>query len=289
MADLTGRIVAEELCKKIKNDLKDYMESPFYPGRVPCLGIVRVGERADDIYYENSAVKKIKALGMDTEIFTFPADIPDSDFRKEFKVINENDHIDGILLFAPLPPHIDEKKAVEIMKPEKDLDGLNFINQAKVYAGETDGFAPCTAMAVVRMLKVAGVELEGKNVTVLGRSIVIGKPVSMLLLRENATVTICHSSTKDLKKVCQNSDIIVAAVGCAKMVDDTYVSEGTIVVDVGINNDERGHMCGDVDYDKVADKASLITPVPGGVGNVTTTILAEHLLMAAMKASGFKK
>lgn len=285
MADLTGRVVAEELSKKIKSDLEDYKKSPVYPGRVPCLGIVRVGARPDDIYYEKSAVKKIDALGMETEIFTFPADISDADFRKEFRVINDNDHIDGILLFAPLPDHIDEKKAVEIMKPEKDLDGLNFINQAKVYAGETDGFAPCTAMAVVRMLKVAGVELEGKNVTVLGRSIVIGKPVSMLLLRENATVTICHSATKELKKVCQCADIIVAAVGCAKMVDDSYVSDGAIVIDVGINNDECGNMCGDVDYDKVAPKASLITPVPGGVGNVTTTILAEHLLAAAVKAA----
>ena len=165
--------------------------------------------------------------------------------------------------------------------PKKDLDGISPINMAKVYSGDESGFAPCTAQAVIEALKYENIELAGKNVTVIGRSLVIGKPVAMLLIKENATVTVCHTKTKDLAEKCRNADIIVAAAGKARMVGEDFVSEGQIVADVGINVDSEGNMCGDVDFDKVVGKTALITPVPGGIGSITTSVLMQHLLMAA--------
>ena len=286
MAELRGSVAAKGIQEQIIKKLEEYKNSGAYPGRVPRLGIVRVGKRPDDIAYEKGAVKRIQSLGMETEVFEYPEDIDNESFLKEFKSVNENKTIDGILLFSPLPRSLDERKVLDILDPEKDLDGLTLFNQARLYRGEECGFVPCTADAVIQILKHAGVELAGKNVAVLGRSPVIGKPVSMLLLCEDATVTMCHSKTKDLKDICRCSDIVVAAVGRPRMIDGEYISEGCIVIDVGINVDSDGNMCGDVDYDSVSKKASLITPVPGGVGSVTTTILASHLLDAATKGAG---
>ena len=283
MADLLGLPAAKELQEEIINKLEEFKKSSNYPGRLPKLAIVRVGERADDLYYEKSAVKKIDTLGMETSISAFPANIKQDEFLREFSKINEDDGIDGILMFSPLPNTLNEKEILDIMKPEKDLDGLTKTNQVKVYLGERDGYAPCTAAAVMQLLKYSKTSLAGKNVVVIGRSAVIGKPVSMLLLKENATVTICHSKTDNIEEVCKRADVLVAAVGRAKMVTDAFVKNGAVVIDVGINQDSDGNMCGDVDYDKVAPKASLITPVPRGVGSVTTTILASHLLDAAIK------
>ena len=222
---------------------------------------------------------------METRIFEFPGDISEGSFSEEFKIINKSPDIDGILLFLPLPDTINEKNITGILNPEKDMDGLTLINQAKLYSGDTSGYVPCTADAVMQMLKYAEVDLTGKNVAVVGRSLVIGKPVAMMLTAENATVTICHSKTHNLKEVCKRADIVIAAVGRPRMIDGDYISEGTIVIDVGINVDSEGNMCGDADYESVSKKASLITPVPGGVGSVTTTVLASHLLDAAIKGA----
>ena len=286
MAELRGSAAAKEIQEQIIKRLEEYKNSGDYPGRVPRLGIVRVGKRQDDIAYENGAVKRIRSLGMEAEVFKYPEDISNERFLKEFKSVNDNKTIDGILLFSPLPASLDERKILDILNPEKDLDGLTLFNQARLYRGEECGFVPCTADAVIQILKHAGVELTGKNVAVVGRSPVIGKPVSMLLSCEDATVTMCHSKTKDLKDICRRADIVVAAVGRPRMIDEGYISEGCIVIDVGINVDPDGNICGDVDYDSVSTKASLITPVPGGVGSVTTTILASHLLDAAIKGAG---
>ncbi len=283
MAELRGLPAAKNIQERITERLVEYKKSDDYPGRLPTLGIVRVGNREDDLAYEKSAVKKIDSLGMQVKVFEFAQDISCEEFLKEFKSINDNPDIDGILLFSPLPKSIDEKKVLKILSPDKDLDGLTLYNQAKLYVGEKDGFVPCTADAVIQLLKFAGVELEGKKVAVVGRSPVIGKPVSMMLTAENATVTICHSKTKDLKGTCKDSDIVVAATGRARMIDADYIGDGAIVIDVGINVDEDGNMCGDVDFENVVNKAALVTPVPGGVGSVTTTILASHLLDAAIK------
>ena len=173
------------------------------------------------------------------------------------------------------------KAIEERINPVKDLDGISPVNLAKVYAGDVNGFAPCTAEAVIEMLDYAGIDLTGKRVTVVGRSLVIGKPVAMMLMKKNATVTVCHTKTKDMAGTCRNAEVLVAAAGSAKMIKPDYVADDAVVIDVGINVDESGNLCGDVDFDSVAEKTSVITPVPGGVGSVTTSVLAKHLLRAA--------
>ena len=213
-------------------------------------------------------------------IVYFPADIDNETFQKEFDKINEDDNIDGILLLRPLPKHLDEKAIENRINPNKDLDGISPVNLAKVYAGDTTGFAPCTAEAVIEMLDFAGVDLTGKRVTVVGRSLVIGKPVTMLLMKKNSTVTVCHTKTVDMASVCRNAEIVVAAAGVAKMIDKSFISKDAIVIDVGINVDEDGNLCGDVNFDEVSELASILTPVPGGVGSVTTSVLAKHLMKA---------
>ena len=250
-------------------------------GRVPKLAIIRVGERPDDMSYERGATKKMEKVGFACETFVFPETIDNEAFQKEFDAINDNPQIDGILLLRPLPKHLDEEAVVDRISPEKDLDGISPVNLAKVFAGDKTGFAPCTAEAVVEMLDFAGIDVTGKRVTVVGRSLVIGKPVSMLLLKKNATVTICHTKTKDMKEECRRADILVAAAGVAKMINAEYVGKGAVVIDVGINVDNNGKLCGDVDTDGISSLASVATPVPGGVGSVTTSVLAKHLLQAA--------
>ena len=187
----------------------------------------------------------------------------------------------GILLLRPLPRTINEKDIENMIDPKKDLDGISPINIAKVFAGDTSGFSPCTAEAVIEVLKAYDIELTGKRVTVVGRSMVVGKPVSMLLLKENATVTMTHTRTVDLKKTCSDAEIVIAAAGRAKMLNSDYCGQDAVMIDVGINVDENGKLCGDVDYSTLDGKASAATPVPGGVGTVTTAVLAKHLIQAA--------
>lgn len=275
MEILKGLPVANAINEKIVEELKTWNE------KLPHLAIVRVGERPDDCSYERGAVKKMEKVGMEYSVHTFPVDIDNDSFQKEFDAINENPDVDGILLLRPLPKHLDEKSIENRIDPRKDLDGISPMNLAKVYAGDETGYAPCTAEAVIEMLDFANVDLKGKRVTVVGRSLVIGKPVSMLLMKKNATVTVCHTKTVDMPGTCKQAEVLVAAAGVAKMIDQSYVADGAIVVDVGINVDAEGNLCGDVNFDDVADTASMMTPVPGGVGSVTTSVLAKHLLKAA--------
>lgn len=266
----------------INDRIADVMKS--WTGRVPHLAIIRVGERPDDMSYERGATKKMEKVGFDCTSYTFPADIDNDTFQKEFDKINDDDNIDGILLLRPLPKHLDEQAVVNRINPNKDLDGISPVNMAKVYAGDETGFAPCTAEAVIEMLDYAGVDLKGKRVAVVGRSLVIGKPVAMLLMKKNATITVCHTKTIDMPGTCKNAEIIVAAAGVARMIDSSYVADGAVVIDVGINVDEEGNLCGDVNFDDISGVASVATPVPGGVGSVTTSVLAKHLLVAAQNA-----
>ena len=282
MAELLGGPVAQKICENIIDRLEKAKKSDKYPGRLPKLAIVRVGRREDDLAYERGAVKRTEKVGMDCEIFEFDTDITNEEFQKEFVKINSDNDIDGILLFMPLPKHINTQEAIANFCPDKDLDGLTLGNMAALYAG-TDGYAPCTAEAVIKLLEYSDIDVDGKNVTVIGRSNVIGKPVSMMLIDKNATVTVCHSHTKNLKDICQRAEILVAAIGRAKMIDDSYISDGTVVIDVGVNVDEDGNLCGDTDFESVSKKASLITPVPRGVGNITTSVLSEHLLRSYLK------
>ena len=268
--------------KKVSDGIKEYVSKELETLTfVPKLAIVRVGENPDDMSYERGATKKLKSFGLDVASYVFPQDISDEDFKKAFKNINEDDEVTGILLLRPLPRTINEKDIENMIDPKKDLDGISPINIAKVFAGDTTGFSPCTAEAVIEVLKAYDIELTGKRVTVVGRSMVVGKPVSMLLLKENATVTMTHTRTVDLKKTCSDAEIVITAAGRAKMLNSDYCGQDAVMIDVGINVDENGKLCGDVDYATLAGKASAATPVPGGVGTVTTAVLAKHLIQAA--------
>ena len=250
-------------------------------GKVPKLGIIRVGERADDKSYERGAVKRMESFGLRVQSYVYPEKISHEDFEKEFRTINEDPDVAGILLLRPLPGQISEKQIENMIDPAKDLDGISPANIAKVFAGDSTGFAPCTAEAVVEMLKAAGISISGKRITIVGRSMVVGRPLSMLLLQENATVTICHTRTRELAGACRSAEILVAAAGKAGMIDQSFVEKDAVVIDVGINVDEKGRLCGDVDFDSITEIASMATPVPGGVGAVTTAVLAKHLVRAA--------
>ena len=280
MADL---LKGMEVVNGMKERLIEKNNELIAKGLTPCLNIVRIGERPDDLSYERGALKRFEGLGIKTVVSVFPEDITQEDFEKEFIKINEDKSVHGILLFRPMPKHIDEGRIEKIFDPEKDMDCLCMENIAKVFAGDESGYAPCTPMAVMLMLKHYNIELKGKKVALIGRSMVVGKPLSMLLLKEHATVTICHTRTVDLVAECQQADIVIAAAGAAKMVKAKHIKPGTVVIDVGINVDEDGNLCGDVDFAEVEPLASKITPVPGGVGTVTTSVLAMHTLKAAEK------
>lgn len=268
--------------KKVSDGIKEYVSKELETlSFVPKLAIVRVGENPDDMSYERGATKKLKSFGLDVASYVFPQDISDEDFKKAFKDINEDDEVTGILLLRPLPRTINEKDIENMIDPKKDLDSISPINIAKVFAGDTTGFSPCTAEAVIEVLKAYDIELTGKRVTVVGRSMVVGKPVSMLLLKENATVTMTHTRTVNLKKTCSDAEIVIAAAGRAKMLNSDYCGQDAVMIDVGINVDENGKLCGDVDYATLDGKASAATPVPGGVGTITTAVLAKHLIQAA--------
>ncbi|MFA5342151.1 MAG: bifunctional 5,10-methylenetetrahydrofolate dehydrogenase/5,10-methenyltetrahydrofolate cyclohydrolase [Clostridia bacterium] len=272
---LYGNDVVKAMSEQIKNELDNLS------GYIPHLAIVRVGERPDDMAYEKGAVKRFEKLGLRCTVHSFPADIGNQAFSFAFADLNADNDVDGILLLRPLPRHIDEKAITEIINPIKDVDCISPINIAKVFSSDEDGFAPCTAEAVMEMITFARIDLTGKRATVVGRSMVIGKPVAMMLMKKNATVTVCHTRTVDMETACRNAEVLVAAAGRAKMINRNYVSAGTYVFDVGINVDESGNMCGDVDIDDISDAARLCTPVPKGVGTVTTSVLAKHVIKAA--------
>ena len=269
---------------KMKDEIDEQKKA--LSGPAPKLGIVRVGERPDDLSYERGALKRMEKLGLAAEAFVFPHDISHEAFEIEFLAIYEDPASDGILLLRPLPKQIDEDKITRLIDPEKDLDGISPTNIAKVFSGDETGFAPCTAEAVIEVLKAYGIPIAGKRAVVVGRSMVVGRPLAMLLLKENATVTICHTKTRDLPEVCREGEILIAAAGKAKMLDKSFAGEDAVVIDVGINVDKEGNLCGDVDYDSLEGTASMATPVPGGVGAVTTSVLAKHLVRAAAKRRG---
>lgn len=270
-----------EVSAKIKEEVQGLLGR--LNGQIPRLAIVRVGEKPDDLSYERGAMKKLASFGLEAQSYAFPEDISNEQFQEEFKKINENPDVTGILLLRPLPKQICQTDIENMMDPKKDLDGISPINIAKIFAGDASGFAPCTAEAVVEMLKANHIEIAGKRAVIVGRSMVVGKPLAMLLMKENATVTVCHTRTIDLPGTCQSGEILIAAAGKAKMINGDYVRQEAVVIDVGINVDEDGKLCGDVDVQSIQEKASMTTPVPGGVGTVTTAVLARHLVLAALE------
>ncbi len=251
-------------------------------GITPKLGIIRVGARPDDLFYEGGAKKTCTAIGMDSEVFEYPEDIGQDALEKAVTAVGAKKDVNGILMFFPLPKHLDGRKIRELIPVEKDVDCLTTGGAAKVFTDDATGFPPCTPTACMEMLHHYNVPLKGKKCTVVGRSLVVGKPVAMLLLREHATVTICHSRTENLPGVCQDGEVLIAAVGKAKMIKGNFVKPGQIVIDVGINADpdNPGKYCGDVDFAEAEPVVAKISPVPAGVGSVTTSVLCKHTIMA---------
>lgn len=273
-----------EAAKSMKAELAKTVEGLAAEGRRPKLGIIRVGERPEDLSYEKGVIKSCETVGITCEVMALPEDISSESFMEKLEAANKDGSIHGILMFRPLPKHIDEDKARNLINPAKDIDCMNPYNLAKVFEGDSTGFEPCTPAAVMDIIKYFGIKLQGERVAVIGRSMVVGKPLSMMLLKENATVTICHSKTKDIQKVVSEADIVVAALGKARAIGADYIKPGAIVIDVGVNGAPEGGICGDVDFEKVKDIASQITPVPGGVGAVTTTVLLKHVVEAAQRS-----
>ncbi|MBE5024792.1 bifunctional 5,10-methylenetetrahydrofolate dehydrogenase/5,10-methenyltetrahydrofolate cyclohydrolase [Olsenella sp. DSM 107455] len=279
--ELRGAPVAAALTERLAARVVPLAER----GLVPTLAIVRVGEREDDLAYERGALKRCERVGIDVRRVTLPADCGQDDLLAVIDRVNRDGSVHGCLMLRPLPPTLDEAAACAALAPEKDVDCATDASLAGVFSGRPVGFPPCTAAAVLEILDHYDVPLAGARVTVVGRSLVIGRPVSLMLQARDATVTMCHSRTRDLASVCRQADVLVVAAGRPGIVGRESVREGQVVVDVGINWDERSaRLVGDVDYDAVSGVVDAITPVPGGVGSVTTAVLAKHVVEAAERS-----
>ena len=252
-------------------------------GTVPTLAILRVGDRGDDLAYERGAMSRCAKIGVAVKQFLLPADCTRAQLLDAIRQINADPGIHGCLMFRPLPDKRMEEAACGLLSSEKDVDCMTAGALAGVFSGKGMGFPPCTAQACMEILDYYGVDCAGKRAAVIGRSLVIGKPAAMMLLAKNSTVTICHTKTADMPAVCREADILIAAAGRAGVVDAAYTNPEQVVIDVGINVDAQGNLCGDVDFSAVEPRVSAITPVPGGVGAVTTTVLAKHVIEAAEK------
>ncbi len=248
----------------------------------PTLAILRVGERSDDISYERGTIKRCEAVGVEVKKVVLDAEIRKEEFYLALDQLNNDDSVHGILMFRPLPKHLDNEKARKQINPDKDVDGCTDLSLAGVFTNSAMGFAPCTAQAAVEMLDYYGIDVAGKNVAVLGRSLVVGKPVSMLLMNKNATVTVCHTKTVNTAEISKKADIIIACTGKMESLNAQYFSENQTVIDVGINfNEVKGKLCGDVLFEEAEPIVANISPVPKGVGSVTTAVLVNHVAVAA--------
>lgn len=275
---LKGKPAAEALNRKTE----EIVQILHSHGITAKLAILRVGEKEDDISYEKGAKKRCEAVGIDVETVTLPADVSREDFYRTLDSLNEDPSVHGILMFRPLPKHLDNERARNAVAPHKDVDGCSDASLTGVFTGNGKGFAPCTAEAAVVILDHYGIDVKGMNAVILGRSLVVGRPLAMLLMHRNATVTVCHTKTVREEAIASNADLLVTAIGHMETVDRSYVREGQTVIDVGISwNEAKGKLCGDCLFEEVEPVVSRITPVPGGVGAVTTAVLAYHTACAA--------
>lgn len=276
---LKGKVVADKIKEKMIKDIEELKKN----GKVPTLAIVRLGSNPDDISYEKSIIKNCEKVGIEAKVFERDINMTTEELVALMEELNNNNTISGVLLFRPLPKHIDESKVREALSPNKDVDCMNPMNLAKIFEGDFSGFAPCTPKAAMEILLNNDIDLEGKNVVIVNRSMVLGRPLAMMMLKHNATVTICHSRTKDLAAVTRNADIVVTALGKAKFFDEEYFNENSICIDVGVSLDQDGNLSGDIDFQRVSELVAKITPVPGGVGAVTTSILLSHVVEACKR------
>lgn len=277
MRELRGKAVADAL----KEKMKAYLERIDEADR-PQLAIVRVGERPDDLAYERTVLKNCGLIGLPVRVEALRDDATTDELLERIRQLNEDDIVRGILVFRPLPDSIDEQAVIRAVAMEKDVDCMNPQNLQCLMVSDRRAIAPCTPEAVMRILEYYGVELEGKNVVIVNRSTVIGRPLSVMLLEKNATVTVCHSRTRNLAEITSRADIVITGVGRARFFGPEYFNENSVVIDIGINFDENG-ACGDVDDKTVADGVAAITPVPGGVGTVTSSVLLSHVLPEAFR------
>lgn len=279
---LNGAPVAQALSEKIQLDCRMLNEA----GVSPTFGIVRVGERPDDLAYERGACKRAEKLGVQVKKFVLSADAEEEELVKMLERVNEDSGIHGCLLFRPLPPHMDTNRISRTLRAEKDVDAITVASMGGLFSNTQVGFAPCTASACLELLRYYQVPLKGKKIVVIGKSMTVGLPTALLMMNEDATVSVCHilSAPEDTKRLCQEADIIISAAGCAGLIRAEHVRPEQTVVDVGINVGSDGKLCGDVAFEEVSEIVKAITPVPGGVGAVTATILIGHTVEAAVRA-----
>lgn len=270
-------IDGKQISLDIKNELKEKVAKYKEQGIEITLAVVKVGNDPASAVYVRNKEKACEYVGINSKTLALPEETTEEELLNVVKELNEDKNVNGILVQLPLPKHIDESKVLLTIDSTKDVDGFHPVNVGKMVIGE-DTFLPCTPAGIIEMIKRTDIDIEGKECVVIGRSNIVGKPMAMLMLKENATVTIAHSRTKDLKGVTKRADIIVAAIGKAKFVTADYVKEGAVVIDVGMDRDENGKLCGDVDFESVSKVASAITPVPGGVGPMTVTMLLVNCL-----------
>lgn len=281
---LKGKPVADALTEKCREKAAELKEK----GIIPTLAIIRCGEDPSDLSYERGAMKRCESVGVEVRNVVMPRDVEPEEFYKTVKQISDDPEIHGILMFRPLPKQLDAITARELMNPAKDVDGCTQGSMTGVYTNTKQGFAPCTAQAVIEIFDYYGIELSGKNAVLIGRSLVVGKPLAMLMLNRNATVTICHTRTKDLPEITKKAEIVVTAIGVPEKFGAEYFSEGQIAADVGISwNETKQKLTGDIFFEEAEPVVSKITPVPGGVGSVTTAVLVSHVIEAAQRLNGF--
>lgn len=280
-------INGKEVSKKVRESVKVETEKLKAQGIVPGLAVVIVGDDPASRVYVNNKKKACAEVGFMSEEYALTAETTQEELLALVDKLNEKPEINGILVQLPLPKHLDEKAVIEAISPEKDVDAFHASNVGKIMIGDYK-FLPCTPAGVMELIHSENIEISGKNCVVIGRSNIVGKPMAMLLLHENGTVTITHSRTKNLAEITRDADILIAAVGKPKFVTGDMVKEGAVVIDVGMDRDENGKLCGDVDFDSVEPKASYITPVPGGVGPMTIAMLMKNTLMAAKIHAGIE-
>lgn len=268
-------IDGKKISKEIKDELKEKVARLKAEGKTAALAVIQVGEDPASSVYVNNKKKACEYIGIESLSFHLPETISEEELLDKIKELNQDEKVNGILVQLPLPKHIDEDKVIKTIAPEKDVDGFHPQSVGALSIGQK-GFVSCTPAGVIQLLKRSGIEIAGKECVVIGRSNIVGKPMALLLLRENGTVTIAHSKTANLKEVTKRADILVVAVGKPKMIDSSYVKEGAVVIDVGIHRNAENKLCGDVDYDDVIDHVSAITPVPGGVGPMTIAMLMNN-------------
>lgn len=277
---LKGKEVAQAINERSKKDVELLKQK----GITPTLAILRVGEKADDLSYERGAIKRCSEVGVEVKVIALPQDVKKEDFYKELDKLNNDNNVHGILVFRPLPKQLDNELCRNSINPKKDVDGCSDSSLAGVFTNKELGFAPCTAQAAIEILEYYNIDVTGKNVVVLGRSLVVGKPVSTMLTNKNATVTICHTKTVNTENITKNADIIVTATGQMESLTKDYFKEGQTVIDVGISwNETKQKLCGDVVFEEVEPIINNITPVPGGVGSVTTSVLVNHVVEACKR------